>query len=204
MSEERVLLEAEFLPVVRKYQSAMTTLGLSIPFVIIGLLLAPLTFGTTLLVALAAPVVIWFFASKYYAVYFGRLSCVLTDRKLNIRKGVLFKTEQSVPLDKITDMQMTQGPVMRHFGVETMRVETAGGMSTAGAALVGMTGIVDSREFRAAVLRQRDLVVGTAAGVPAPAPVAETQAAAVGDQAVLSEIRDALLRIEDRLADRSV
>ncbi len=196
-SGEVVLLEAEFLPSAPMYN----TVQASIAYGVIALLMvffSLFTFGLSLL-ALPIPVGLFFLTKWYYTKYYERLSCTLTDRKLVIARGVWNRVEQAVPMDKITDLQMTQSFIMRWLDLEAIRVETAGQTMVAGG-LAGIVGIKDSREFRAAVLAQRDLVVGTAAGGPAE-PM--TAAADTSDQSVLEEIRDALLRIEDRLEERS-
>ena len=85
---------------------------------------------------------------------------------------------------------------MRHYDLQALSVETAG-QSSAGA-LVKLVGVVDTEAFRAAVLAQRDKVVASLSGAdsaPATAPNGPT----AGSEAILTEIRDTLHRIEDRI-----
>jgi putative membrane protein len=121
---------------------------------------------------------------------FERLECELTDRSLNVRRGLLFREEKNIPLDKIQDVAMKEGPLLRKLGLASLSVETAGQRNPEGsdAALVG---VVDAPAFRDAVLEQRDLVVAGVTLAPEAAPVPG------GD--VLIEIRDALHRIEGLL-----
>lgn len=123
--------------------------------------------------------------------YLDRLSCTLTERTLEIRKGVLNRTESTVPLEKVTDLMMFQGPIMRAFGLHGFRVETAGQSAGATGFLVNMIGIEDTPGFRRAVLAQRDRI---AEGGGRPTPPETTDSAQL-----LTEIRDAMLRIEQRL-----
>ena len=207
MYEERILREAEFTPEAIKYHVLSATIGSALLFVILALALGSPTIGFSLILLLV-PLGVWAFSQWYYTMYFAKLSCVLTVRKLKIGKGLLFRTEKAIPLDKITDMQMNQGPLMRYLHLESMSVETAGNAGSASGALVSMVGIRDSREFREAVLTQRDRVVGSqdlddraAPATPVaqdPAPVASSPESL----AVLTEIRDTLARIETRLSDR--
>lgn len=134
----------------------------------------------------------WLLADKYL----DRLHCTLTERTLEVKKGVLVRTESTVPLEKITDLQLFQGPIMRALGLQGFKVETAGQSSVQGAALLNLVGIVDTPAFRKAVLQQRDrLAEGR--------PRADAPARAAGDEArTLAEIRDTLLRIEQRLEGR--
>lgn len=129
-----------------------------------------------------------------------RVRLVLTERSLKVERGVLNRIEKTIPLDKITDLALFQGPIMRSFELDGLRVETAGQSTAAGASLVNMIGVIDARPFREAVLAQRDaLAAGTVSkGVAQVAPpVAGTAGAGGAD--VLREIRDAVLRIEKRL-----
>lgn len=133
-----------------------------------------------------------FFIQKYL----DNLSCVLTERTLEMKRGILNKTESTIPLEKITDLQMFQGPVMRHFGLHGFKVETAGQTANAGT-LLSIIGIVGAPDFRQAVLAQRD-ALHDGASTAAPAVAHATPAA--GE---ITEIRDAVLRIEKLLEQRS-
>ncbi|ABN60207.1 PH domain-containing protein [Shewanella baltica] len=86
--------------------------------------------------------------------YIRNISAELTSNKLIVRRGILTRTENSVPLDKITDMALIQGPIMRLFGLHKLTVETAG-QSGAGA-LISLVGIVDAPQFRTRVLEQKE------------------------------------------------
>jgi putative membrane protein len=82
------------------------------------------------------------------------MSAELYERKLVVRRGVWFKVEKSIPLEKITDVGLTQGPLMRLFNLYRLDFETAG--QSAAGALVSMLGIVDAIKFREAILSQKD------------------------------------------------
>lgn len=131
--------------------------------------------------------------------YLDRLSCTLTERTLEIRKGLLNRTESTVPLEKITDLQMFQGPIMRMLGLHGFKLETAGQSSGPGGSLVNIIGITDTPGFRRAVLAQRDAMSESG---PRRSPAAAPPTQAADDTGVLVEIRDALLRIEGRMAER--
>ncbi|MHC4975609.1 MAG: PH domain-containing protein [Planctomycetota bacterium] len=125
--------------------------------------------------------------------WIDRLHAELTPTKLIIRKGYLVRVEKIVPLEKITDLALKQGPIMRFMNLEAISVETAGSSGGGeGGALVQLVGIKNTREFRKAVLEQRDAVAGGAAkGTVAPGE-------SKGD--VLERIYETLGRIEKALA----
>lgn len=132
--------------------------------------------------------------------YLDRLGCTLTERTLEIRKGLLNRVESTVPLEKITDLQMFQGPIMRWLGLHGFKLETAGQSAGPGASLVNMIGITDTPGFRKAVLAQRDRMADS--GGKRRSGTTDHSQPEVDEAAVLVEIRDALLRIERRLGDR--
>ena len=129
---------------------------------------------------------------------FDRLQCDLTDRGLHVRKGYIFRVEKNIPLDKIQDLTVNEGPLLRHLGLASLKVETAGGGNAAqGQADASLTGIVDPLDFRDAVLDARDRVAGMT-----PVTVAPTETA-TADSQVLADIRDSVRRIEGLLEHRS-
>ena len=177
MKEERVIWEAEFNPAVTAYWMINGTLILCVT--IVGIPLLPIWFAVGLVVT-----------KKYLDSH----SCLLTDRNLKFTKGILVKQEKTVPLDRITDLGLTQGPIMRAFNIEALSVETAGQSSVG--SLIQLAGIRDGRAFRDAVLKQRDLVVGSSEDRAESVPIAAGSGA--NDQ-TLTEIRDTLHRIEKLL-----
>jgi putative membrane protein len=137
----------------------------------------------------------------------SHMGCTLTTRNLQIRKGWLNRVEKTIPLEKITDLAMFQGPIMRAMNLKGFRVETAGSGGAGTGYLVSLIGIEDTDGFRAAVLEQRDLLSGRDDEDPArPAP--DTPAAlpsSTADDEHLRTLRDihaTLERIEHHLTHR--
>lgn len=59
---------------------------------------------------------------------------------LRIDGGLYFLQRKAIPLDRITDVALIQGPLMRWFGIWSLRVQTAGrGDSVPEASLIGLT-----------------------------------------------------------------
>lgn len=180
MRQEKILLSAKFDPKLQLYGMLGALILMLVTFIGIPLIPFWLVFG-------------WAFHRKQWEC----MECELTERSLNIRRGVLFKVEKNIPLDKIQDVAMKEGPLLRYLGLSALAVETAGNSNAQGGADATLSGVVDAPAFRDAVLNQRDLVVATGAS---PLAVPPTSASASPD--VLVEIRDSLHRIEGLLADR--
>jgi len=170
----RVLRTAEISPQARRY--SVLALAATLAATLVGILALPI----------AIPIAWWYFG-RFYA----SLDVVLTSRELQVSRGVLNRQEKSIPLEKITDLAVIQGPIMRWMGIKGLQVETAGQSSGPGGALVRLIGIEDTDGFRDDALVQRDKV--TESG--------PQQIEAVGDPntVLLTEIRDALVRIESGL-----
>ena len=177
--DEQVLLQATFNPKVRTYW--LLSGALILTATIVGI-----------------PLLIFWFPIGYVLTgrYLARLRCVLTEKNLHVARGVLIRQEKTVPLDKITDLAMSHGPIMRRLGLRGLSVETAG--QSGPGSLIKLVGIEGTEEFRAAVLAQRERVAGSGGASSATSPAAAGEAAAESGK-LLAEIRDALLRIERRL-----
>ena len=99
---------------------------------------------------------IWILAGRILAA----MSADLLERKLVVKRGILFKEEKSIPLEKITDVGLSQGPLMRLFGLYRLSFETAG--QSGQGALVSLLGVIDASEFREAILTQKDNLTANA------------------------------------------
>ena len=144
---EKIILNATFDPAVKTYWlinllllSTITVVG--IPFLIISI---PLFF---------------LISSKILAA----MSATVTERKLVVKRGVFQKEEKSIPLEKITDVAMVQGPLMRLFNLYRLSFETAG--QSAQGALVSLIGINDAETFRETILAQKDKLLTGNSEVP--------------------------------------
>lgn len=166
-------IEAPFSPKLKVYFFA--TGALSLIVTVVGILLLPL----------------WIVLGSWWAGrYYASLKCRLTDRSVVIGKGVFFKQELTIPLDKIQDISIHEGPLLNALGLLRLRIETAGQRNTAtGKSDAELIGLIDARSLRDQILARRDSQAGLSA-----APASRE-----GPQTLLTEIRDTLLRIEHRL-----
>ena len=141
----------------------------------------------------------WWAVSFWYgAEYLRRVSARLTTNALEIRIGVFFRKESTIPLNRITDVRLHDGPVMRHYGLRGLKVETAGASGQDSGSEGNLIGVIDAEDFRNAILTQRQRVIDVESGRPVAAGPVSGEATA---DAVLVEIRDILARIETRLSD---
>jgi len=143
-------------------------------------------FGLLVTVVGIIAMVVWIpFGWIVHKKQFEHMSGALTDRSINMRMGWLFKKQQNIPLDKLTDVSIHEGPILNAFGVVRMQFETAG------AAPFILTGVKNSDQFRDLVLQQRDSLVS-----------APQQSASSDDSNdVLVEIRDILQQINANISN---
>ena len=175
MKEDKTLKVAAFNPRVTTYWLMNGAIVLALTLIGIPLLL------------------FWFLLGQFFTRrYLDNMSCELTERVLKVKKGIWVRTEKTIPLEKITDLGMVQGPLMRHFGVERLSIETAG--QSGPGALVALTGIQNAPEFRETVLAQRDLLAERQ-----QQQVSQSESPSAGSAELLTEIRDVLLRVEGLL-----
>lgn len=188
MRKETILQAARFDPKLPKYWMANALIMMVVTVIFIPLVPVWLFFG-------------WSLHRKQYE----RLECHLTDRSLNIRKGLIFRVEKNIPLDKIQDVGLREGPLLRWLGLASLVIETAGQSSPQGGSDAHLVGVVDAPAFRDAVLDQRDAVVANLRGTPPPATESQGAAASATDAQIelLREIRDSVQRIESRLDQRT-
>lgn len=172
----KILHKAEFNPKIKSY------------LLLYGVFISIIT------VALIPLIPFWLiFGAIYLGKYFERLECELTTRSLRFKKGYIFHTERTIPLDKIQDLTFKEGPLLKFFGLSILRIETAGSSAQGGPDL-SLIGIVKASEFRSLVLDQRDKVTDNQS---TSSTTSETNSEAATD--ILRDIRDSLKRIEDNL-----
>ena len=162
------IMAVEFDKKIIIYWWIMANFGLMMSFIGIPLMLFWIPFG-------------WIVHQKQYE----HMSGALTSRSLNMRMGWLFKKQQNIALDKLTDVSISEGPVLKAFGVVKMQFETAG------AAPFILTGVKNADQFRDVVLKHRDSLMGTSNQQSSPS---------TDSSDVLIEIRDLLKEINTNLS----
>jgi len=84
-----------------------------------------------------------FWVGRYYQTIFFELK----DDEVTWRRGVWFRMTGIVPYDRITNIDIYQGPLMRHFGFSSIKLQTAGYSAQARSEII-LEGIVEAEELR--------------------------------------------------------
>ncbi len=164
-SENKILIAATFNPVIRSYI-----------FVYVGFILFISIIGIPLLIIWMLGMGQWY--SKHY---YELLECELSERSLRFKKGILFTTEKTIPLENIQDMTFIEGPLLRKFNLSIFKVETAG-RSEHQSSQMELIGIENAHLFRDRVLEQRRIITD--------------KRNAQNNENIFIEIRDTLKKIE--------
>jgi membrane protein YdbS with pleckstrin-like domain len=68
--------------------------------------------------------VLLFFA--WVSLYYGSMWYELREDEMSWKRGVWFRKTGIVPYNRITNLDIRQGPVMRALGISTLSIQTAG------------------------------------------------------------------------------
>jgi len=165
--------------------------GLSwiVPAIVVALLMLPLADAFMVTAALLFPLLVVVGSTAYWIQkYYSSITYILTNDEIVVERGVWWKRKSFVPYNRITNINVVQGPVARRFGLGTVRVQTAGfsGGGSAGGRVAEavIMGIKNFEEIRNAIMdfvkRVRPVAVEAEAEAQAPRGV---------DQQILNELR---------------
>jgi putative membrane protein len=119
--------------------------------------------------------------------FYEKLECVLSEKHLRLRMGILVQVDKTIPLENIQDMTFYEGPILRKFNLSMLKVETAGQGAGKGNEM-SLIGIEQAHDFRLLVLDQREKI-----------RLAMQQHGDDATKVLLTDIREILLRIEGGL-----
>jgi membrane protein YdbS with pleckstrin-like domain len=130
----------------------VVTLLLGIIFLaILAIKVSPWIVGVSIagLIIILIPVIIWIPAA------FRVLEYSIDDEGVKMRGGVVWKKQVTVPYSKITNVDITQGPLQRYYSIGTIHVQTAGAGGKQGEkAELKVTGIRKLEEVRDIIINK--------------------------------------------------
>jgi hypothetical protein len=102
--------------------------------------------------AIAAPVIAAILFVVYWIpLYYGSIAYRLTVTEITWQRGVWFRQTGIVPYNRITNVDIVQGPLMRFFSFSAVRVQTAGYSAQARAEIV-LNGIADPKDLQEKIM----------------------------------------------------
>ena len=92
------------------------------------------------------------YGRKLISLQVNELRYWLDGSSIKIKSGVFFRSEKSIPYEKVTDIVWFQGPLMRFYGIEGLRIQTAGSPAPEGQ----MIAVRNAKEIRDKIMTNID------------------------------------------------
>jgi membrane protein YdbS with pleckstrin-like domain len=147
---EEFKLASQFKKLYYTYLLMAIIIGI-LPWYVPMLLFAPQDFSAFVVTAiisaliLAVLIFIGYWIPKYYDTMLYRL----TGNEIVWRRGVWFKNTGIVPFNRITNIDIVQGPISRMLGIASLKIQTAGySAPSGGSAEIRIDGIEQFEELR--------------------------------------------------------
>jgi len=125
-------------------------------------------------------------------LYFDTVIYNLNETEIAWRRGVWFRQTGIVPYNRITNVDIVQGPVMRFFGISDLRIQTAG-YSAKATAEIRLNGIADPTPLRDVIMgyvRERPPVAAVTGGAGSVQERSSASPGGMESGAVLGELRE--------------
>jgi len=138
-----------------------------------------------------------FWVGKYYKSIFFELK----DDEVTWKRGLWFRQTGIVPYDRITNIDIYQGPLMRLLGFSLIKLQTAGYSGQAKAEIT-MEGIVEAEELRETVRSMiRETRRATGAGDGTTGAVVTGQVATAIPSGLAEDVR-AIRNMLEKMANK--
>jgi len=155
--------------------------GVLLPTVIAAVVYLPMDQALAAVASLILPflLAVWLIAF-WIPRYYLSVSFLFTEGEIVVVRGVWWKHKSTVPYNRITNIDISQGPLSRRFGLAKIRVQTAGysatgaGGAMAEAQISGVKNFEEVKDFILGMVRRiRPVAVEAAAEPAAPTETAE-------------------------------
>ena len=158
-----------------------------IPVVVILFSFEPQVGGIVALSIFVPLIIVVAFILYWIPKFQSSLTYLLNDDNITVKKGVWWKTKSFVPYNRITNINIYQGPISRSFGLAKLAIQTAGFSGTSGSAgKVAEAVILGVKNFE----EVKDIVMGLVKGMKPKAVEAEAEATSEDiNQQILLELR---------------
>nr|WP_320161447.1 PH domain-containing protein [uncultured Methanoregula sp.] len=125
-------------------------------------------------------------------LYYESMWYELREDEMSWKRGIWFRTTGIVPYNRITNLDIRQGPVMRALGISTLAIQTAGysGQVAAEIKIEGVENAEELRELIRSMVRQTSQH-GDGTGGEKPHP-------ATTDQRILDELTRIRILLEEQ------
>ncbi|WP_292517145.1 PH domain-containing protein [Methanoculleus sp.] len=167
----------------------LTVVFLILPWLVPVVVFSPLPVALAIAIPVLAVIV---FVIYWIPLYYESIVYRLTVTEITWQRGVWFRQTGIVPYNRITNVDIAQGPLMRFFSFSAVRVQTAGYSAQAQAEIL-LNGIEDPKDLQEKIMGFVRRTGPVAVGIgPEEPPAAD---------ATVEELR-AIRRLLERLLER--
>lgn len=160
---------------------AVSCLSWMIPMTIAAFLLLSVNYALIVTASLFLPLVtVVFFVVYWIQRYYSSIKYVFTENEVIVEKGVYWRRKSFVPYNRITNIDILQGPLARYFDLGTVRIQTAGfsagssGTHTAEAVILNVKNFDELKDvIMDFVRRRKPMAVEAEAEVDVPKSLSE-------------------------------
>ena len=167
--------------------AAISCLSWMIPAIVASFLYLRFDQALTLALALLSPLMAGILFTVFWIPkFYSSIKYTLTNDEIIVEKGVYWKRKGFVPYNRITNINIIQGPLARRFELGTIRIQTAG-FSTGGGTHTAEAVILNVRKFE----ELKDTIMNFVRKLKPVAVEAEAEALAPEnvDKQILDELR---------------
>jgi len=137
---------------------AFITAAFTLGWAIVPMVLATGQFLFMIFIAIILLVIIIAFVLVWVHLYYKSVVYHLNETEMTWKRGVWFRKTGIVPYNRITNIDISQGPVMRIFKISNLQIQTAGSSGNKSQSEISIIGMEDAEPLRAFIM---DFVRGT-------------------------------------------
>lgn len=132
--------------------------------------------GIVMGIACIAVIILFLIFVSWARLYYVSMWYEMRDDEMSWKRGVWFRRTGIVPYNRITNLDIIQGPVMRILGISTLSIQTAGysGQAVPEIRIEGIEHAEELRELIRSLVRQ-SATHGDGSGGGVPIPVSNDQ-----------------------------
>jgi len=126
----------------------VSCLSWMIPVIVAAFLFLPSSRAFVIAAFLLSPVLVAVLFTAYWIPkYCSSIRYTFTNNEVVVEKGVYWKRKSLVPYNRITNIEIVQGPIARRFGLGTVRIQTAGFSAGGGTTHIAEAVILNVKNF---------------------------------------------------------
>jgi len=149
---------------------------LTLSFTVVPVLIASDLEGFIVGISLAGVLILVVVLVAWVRLYYTSMWYELREDDMSWKRGVWFHRTGIVPYNRITNLDVIQGPVMRMLGISTLSIQTAGysGQAVPEIRIEGIERAEELRELIRSIVRQSGVRDAGTGGTPS-SPVSSDQ-----------------------------